>query len=320
MRRPARVRLALVPLALAACAPIAGEAPPARSSAPGGWTLAFDGDVQGFLDCVEAAGASVVSAHRGGPRPGFPENAVETFAETLRLAPALVELDVATSADGVLYLMHDDTLERTTTGEGPANGLPWTDISALRLEDANGRAAAFAPPAFADALAFLKDRTITQIDFKRTTRFEDVIAEIRRQDAEDRVVLIAYSMAQAQKLARLAPEMTISLSLDDEAALDRAVAAGVDETRVFAFTGTEAPARRLNRVLDARDVEVIFGTLGGRDSIDRRIAADGDESAYAAIAETGVDIIATDRPVEAHQALAAAGRGLTDGVCGATRG
>ena len=60
----------------------------------------------------------LVSAHRGGPVPGLPENAVETFEYALNHAPALIETDVRRTADGVLVLMHDETLDRTTTGTG----------------------------------------------------------------------------------------------------------------------------------------------------------------------------------------------------------
>lgn len=60
----------------------------------------------------------MVSAHRGGPYPGFPENAIETFENVSKQTPAVIEFDVAISKDSVLVLMHDNTLERTTTGSG----------------------------------------------------------------------------------------------------------------------------------------------------------------------------------------------------------
>src|SRR5690606_22899842 len=42
----------------------------------------------------------LVSAHRGGPRPGLPENALATFEYALNFAPALLETDVRRTADG----------------------------------------------------------------------------------------------------------------------------------------------------------------------------------------------------------------------------
>ncbi len=281
-----------------------------------GWMIAPQGDLNSFFDCLEDAGVTLVSAHRGGPYPGYPENAIETMQAVLAEAPAIMEIDVATSKDGVLYLNHDDTLDRTSTGSGPADALSWSEIKNLRLEDNDGRETSYAPTRFSDALAWAKGRTILQIDFKKTTRFEDVAAEIKRQHAEDRVILIAYSMAQAAKLHRLLPDTMISLSLDTQSELNRAVAAGIPDDRLIGFTGTEDPRPRLFSILNGRDVEVIFGTLGGRDSIDNDFARSGYEALYADIAEQGVDIIATDRPREAHAALARAGRAPEAGQCG----
>jgi len=313
-----RTLISLVLLACAGCAGGGGEAA-APAPAAEGWRLAPEDDLNSFFECLEDKGAALVSAHRGGPRPGLPENAIETFAATLAGAPALIEADVATSSDGVLFLLHDDTLDRTTTGDGLASETPWSVIRSLKLRDPDGAATPYSPPAFADALAFLKDRTILQVDFKNSTRYEDVIAEVKRQGAEDRVILIAYTMAQAERLHRLAPGMMISLSVSTQSDLNRALAAGVPAERIIGFTGVDDPKPRLFSILNNQDVEVIFGTLGGAQSIDRQIAASGDESFYATLVGMGADIIATDRPLEAQAALDAAGRGVSAGVCGVLR-
>ncbi len=306
--------------ALAACGDSVTNTESYGLPAEEGWSIAPDADLNSFFECLEGNGAALVSAHRGGPYPGYPENAVETMAALMADVPAIMEIDVATSADGALYLHHDDTLERTTTGEGPTNALSWNEISRLTLEDNDGRKTAFAPTYFADALRWAKGRTILQIDFKKTTRYEDVIAEIKNQDAEDRVILIAYSMASAAKLHKLLPQAMISLSLDTQSELNRAVAAGIPDDHLIGFTGTEDPRPRLFSILNGRDVEVIFGTLGGRDSIDEDIARSGYEALYADIASQGADIIATDRPREAYAALKAAGRAPEAGECGISQG
>jgi glycerophosphoryl diester phosphodiesterase len=308
-------------LALAACAGPQDQAGAnARQGAAAGWRIDPAGDLNSFFDCLEDSQIALIAAHRGGPQAGYPENAIETFDKALSAVPALLEIDVAASSDGVLYLMHDDTLARTTTGDGGANARAWAEIRTLRLKDARGGITDFHPPSFADALAWAKGRTILEIDFKTTTRYEDVIAEIDRQQAEYRVVLIAYTLAQAQRLHRLAPDVMISLSLATQSDLNRAVAAGVPADRLLGFTGIEEPKPRLFSILNNQDIEVVFGTLGGRDAIDDRIEASGDEAYYAGLATIGVDIIATDRPIAAQAALDAAGRGAKSGVCGIAKG
>ena len=299
---------------LAACADS-----PSQSSIDvpdGGWRIAPEGDLNTFFECIEAEGISLISAHRGGPYPGLPENAIETMAKVLKEAPAIMEIDIVTSSDGVLYLMHDDTLDRTTTGAGEVDDLTWAQIKDLSLEDENGENTGFQPPRFDEVLAWSKGRTLLQLDIKRSTRFEDVAAEVRRQNAEESVILIAYSTGAAAKLHRLMPDAMISLSMESQSDLNRAVASGIPKDRLLAFTGTRNPQPRLFSLFDDDDIEVIFGTLGGAQSIDNQIARSGDEALYAEYSEAGVDIIATDRPLEAHNALLVHNVGLRDGLCG----
>ncbi len=307
-------------IALAGCdaGKIAGP-PGAAEKVSAGWSIAPFGDLNDFFECLEAEGVTLVDAHRGGPRPGFPENALETLEQTLTDLPAILEIDVATSADGVLYLMHDDTLDRTTTGEGATDASSWAEIGSLSLVDNDGARTNFRPTRFADALAWSKDRTILAVDFKRTTRYEDVIDEITRQQAEDRVILIAYTLAQAEKLHGLAPETMISFSVSTQSDLNRAIAVGVPSDRLIGFAGVEDPNARLFSILNSQDVEVIFGTLGGSQSIDNEIAASGDNDYYAKLAGMGVDLIATDRPLAAQMALDQAGKGAVAGVCNIDR-
>jgi len=317
------MRLATIVIAAALAGCEAG-APPAGSAAGestirSGWSIAPDGDLNSLFDCLGRDGKTLVAAHRGGPAPGFPENAIETFENMMGRAPAFLEIDVATSADGILYLMHDDTLDRTTSGADAIESVAWKEVSAMQLEDSTGRATPYHPPSFAEALAWAEGRTILEIDFKKTTRYEDVIAEITRQQAEDRVILIAYTTAQARRLHRLAPRVMISLSVSTQSDLNNAVAAGVPADRLLGFTGIEDPKPRLFSMLGAQDIEVVFGTLGGRDSIDKEIEATGNDSLYADLSVMGVDIIATDRPAAAQAALEDAGRAAIDGQCGIAR-
>lgn len=318
-------------VAVAACSepPVTGSAPlvtvsaadtpdrrPANPDPADTWRVQRDMDVETLLDCLEAADASIVSAHRGGPATGAPENSIVAFANTLRATPALIEFDVATSADGVMFLMHDDELDRTTTGAGLAAEKSWPDIAALRLVDPEGRTTDETPPTFDEALTFVTDRTFAQIDFKRSTRFEDVIDAVRRHGVEHRVVLIAYTTAQARRLHQLAPDMKISASIETPERFDETLRAGIPAESLVAFTGVRTVDGAMNAALDDADVEVIFGTLGGGRSIDTEIAATRDDGRYAEISRQGVDVIATDRPIPAGRSLASAGRGPRAGACG----
>jgi len=305
----------LATLALLLAAPGASQTP-----ADSGYKFDPGGDLSAMLDCFEASGKTLISAHRGGPSAGLPENGLETMDAILAGVPAIMEIDVAQSTDGVLYLMHDRTIDRTTTGAGRTADLAWNEIKDLNLVDTAGWVTPYKVPTFEAALDWAKGKTVLQVDFKRTASFEDTVALINAKGMADHVILIAYSQGQAVKLHNLAPDMLISYSISKPGDLDAIVKAGVPAEKIIAFTGTRTARPDLYALLDGKDVEVIFGTLGRPDrSIDGVIERFGTPERYAELSQGGVDVLATDRGREAAVALAEAGHLPEAGQCGVSK-
>lgn len=273
---------------------LAGCEGPLNPSASAGGAIMPDG-LPGFFDCLRENGATAVAAHRGGPAPGYAENAIETFTHTLSQAPVFMEIDIARTRDGALVLMHDDDLDRTTTGEGPVRNQALAAVQALQLEDDDGQVLDAHPPTLRDTLAWAAGRTVLQLDVKRGVSYEDVLAEVRDGDALGRVIFITYSAEAAVRVHRLAPEMMLSVPVSAIEDLDELEERGIDLTRVLAWTGTEEPNAALNVALAQRGVETAFGTLGDWDG---RFARDGADQ-YAAFADMGLTLISTDRPIAA---------------------
>ncbi len=93
-------------------------------------------------------------AHRGAGALA-PENTLAALRQGHALGYRAAEVDVKLSADGVAFLLHDDTLERTTTGRGRANALDWRALSQLDAGAWHGAAFAGEPlPAYAAVLAW----------------------------------------------------------------------------------------------------------------------------------------------------------------------
>jgi len=91
-------------------------------------------------------------AHRGAGKLA-PENTLAAFRLGASHGYKAFECDVKLSADGVPFLLHDDTLDRTTSAKGPAGSRPWAELS--RLDAGSWHSAAYAgePPASLEALA-----------------------------------------------------------------------------------------------------------------------------------------------------------------------
>ncbi|HEU5316274.1 MAG TPA: glycerophosphodiester phosphodiesterase family protein, partial [Chloroflexota bacterium] len=71
-----------------------------------------------------------VIGHRGAAGHA-PENTFAAFDRGLELGVYGVETDLRATADGVIVLMHDATVDRTTDGTGAVADLTWADVRAL---------------------------------------------------------------------------------------------------------------------------------------------------------------------------------------------
>src|SRR5207253_7001378 len=69
-------------------------------------------------------------AHRGAGKLA-PENTLAAMRAGYARGYRMVEFDVKLSGDGVAFLLHDDTLDRTTSGRGRADALSWSELSKL---------------------------------------------------------------------------------------------------------------------------------------------------------------------------------------------
>ncbi len=255
-------------------------------------------DLPGFFDCIRETDAVLVSAHRAGPSRGLPENALETINALLELGPAMVEVDVRTTRDGVLVLMHDETLNRTTTGNGSVASKTYADLASLRLLDPDGARTPYPIPTLREAILAVKGRGILSIDTKGTD-FGLLLDVVDKTDAMAWVSFITYSVNAAAHLRRMAPDAMISVTIKSEQGLRSAQDRLGDLSRITAWTGTGDPNPRLYRALDQAGVEVSLGTFGSAD----RQRGNARQNAYRDLHDRGVDIIATNEPRAAMASL-----------------
>jgi glycerophosphoryl diester phosphodiesterase len=74
-------------------------------------------------------------AHRG-HSIAYPENTLEAYRKAIELGVEMIECDVNITRDGMLVMMHDPSLDRTTTGSGLVSASTWEEIQQL---DAGGK-------------------------------------------------------------------------------------------------------------------------------------------------------------------------------------
>ena len=161
-------------------------------------------------------------AHRGAGRCA-PENTLAAFRVGASHGFRAFECDVKLSADGVPFLLHDATLQRTTSGRGTAGDGLWSELSRLDAGGWHSRAYAGEPPASLDAVATFCRRNghALNIEIKPTPGTEEVTgrsvalaAAKLWSDAVTLPLLSSFEPAALKAAHDAVPELPRALLLD----------------------------------------------------------------------------------------------------------
>ena len=286
----------IIPLLLLSCRSNTQEVPSTNTptqTTPKAAQLAFD-DIAALQKALQWTPdvQPIISAHRGGPVPGYPENCIPTFEHTLSITPAMLEMDVNRTRDGQLILMHDNSLDRTTTGSGYVDSKDWDQIEGLKLIDNEGNKTDYSVPTLEEVLAWGRGKCIMSLDIKRGVPLKEVVDAVEAADAVQSVVIIVYNTLDAETIHRLNPDLMMSASIRNFEELDRFQETGVPLKNVIAFTGTRTKSADFYEKMHSLGVRCILGTLG---NLDKSAASKGDQL-YEEWRALGADIFATDRP------------------------
>lgn len=164
----------------------------------------------------------LVFAHRGGCALG-PENTLAAFDLGMQSGADGLELDVHLSADGVLMVHHDPTLDRTTDAGGPIAARTAADLARLdagyRFSSGEGfpfRGQGIGVPTLREVLQRYSDvRIIIEMKTDEAAMGEALAAEVRRAAAVERVCAAGYGARSAAAARAALPEMACSASKDE---------------------------------------------------------------------------------------------------------
>ncbi len=128
-----------------------------------------------------------VIAHRGDWR-NAPENSLQSIEKAIAMKVDMVELDIQPTKDGNFICMHDETLDRTSTGKGPIKNYTTEELKKFVLRSGNGIKTRQSIPTLEEALMTCKDRILVNID-KGGTYIKEILPVIRKCGMEKQVVI-----------------------------------------------------------------------------------------------------------------------------------
>lgn len=129
----------------------------------------------------------LVIAHRADWR-NFPENSLEAISSSIEMGVDMVELDIAKTKDNQLILMHDRTLDRTTTGEGFVTDYTLDAIKSLFLKNGAGVPTKYKIPTLEEALLACKGKVLVNLD-KSYELFHEVFELAKKTGTTNQIVV-----------------------------------------------------------------------------------------------------------------------------------
>lgn len=129
----------------------------------------------------------LVVAHRADWRFA-PENSLAAIENSIRLGADVVELDVQKTKDGQLILMHDKTLDRTTTGKGKIAEWTLDSIRTLRLKNGAALKTKHRVPTLEEALLTAKGRVMVNLD-KAYPIFDEIFPILEKTGTVGQIIM-----------------------------------------------------------------------------------------------------------------------------------
>jgi glycerophosphoryl diester phosphodiesterase len=182
-----------------------------------------------------ATGVTQLIAHRGASAER-PECTVSAIRRAIEVGATAVEVDVRTSRDGQLFILHDTTLDRTTNGKGPAADLTLADLQKLDAGswfDVKYKGERI--PSLIESAQACRGKIDLLLDLKEQGDEYDrhVVSVIRKLGDPKRTIVGVRSVAQAKRFRKLLPESKQLALIPSVETIEEFAAAGADVIRIW---------------------------------------------------------------------------------------
>lgn len=254
----------------------------------------------------EEGKVSVIS-HRGDWR-NTPENSIRAIQNCIDLGVNMVEIDIKKTKDNELILLHDKTLDRTTTGKGLPQDYTLAEIKQMRLRNGAGVATSHQIPTLEEAMIVAKGKIWVNID-KGYDYFDLVEKVLEKTGATQQVLIKAglpYQKVVAENKAVL--DKLFFMPIIDMANPDAMTM--VEEyiknmqPKAFEVCFTQID-QALQNVLDRIQksgskvwINTLWPSLCAGLNDDRAVEENQQDSIWGKVIEMGASFIQTDRPKE----------------------
>ncbi|WP_149525180.1 MULTISPECIES: glycerophosphodiester phosphodiesterase family protein [Sphingobacterium] len=248
-----------------------------------------------------APGKKVISGHRGTIENHMPENAIPSMEEVLKHTLAIFEVDPRLTKDSIPVMVHDATLDRTTTGSGKVIDYTWADLKKLKLKDKQGQATKYKINTLDEMIAWAKGKTILNLD-KKDLPMEMTAEIIKKHDAYAWVWVTVHNVEQAKFYLEKNPKQYLSMHIKTQQDLEKFVQSGLPFNRMIVYIGPEIKAANQGMYKFFHEKGVMC-MISSAPTYDKLPTKEERAAKFRAVFADGASILESDLPIEVSQAL-----------------
>jgi len=182
-----------------------------------------------------------VCGHRGGFYDAFAENSLPLFKHTenhSKITPVILELDIRKSANGTLYLLHDETVDRTTTGTGKIAELTDEYLHTLFLKDAKGQVTDQHLLTFDDMLRYARQADIIMMLDIKTDVWTEAVNKVSEASLLDKCIVLTFNPINTKKVYDASHDTRISCLVKDDKDWEAITALSIPSENLVAYVTT----------------------------------------------------------------------------------
>lgn len=248
----------------------------------------------------------LVAAHRGDWR-NAPENSIAAIRYAIAMGVDIVEIDVQRTADGQLVIMHDDKIDRTTTGKGYVRNFTLDSLKTLYLRNGLGVPTHHRIPTLEEAMLAVKGKVMVNLD-KCYDYMHEAYGILEKTGTVHQAIFKGYFLSAAKVKADNADILNkihymSMIQLDDTAALNM-IHDFENQVKPAAFelifkSDTSAILSRLYEIKQ-KGARVwgnaLWSSLNGGHYDDMAVDEGNIKDSWQWLLDRGFTVIQTDRP------------------------
>ncbi|NDV90065.1 hypothetical protein GTH32_02510 [Alteromonas sp. 345S023] len=253
------------------------------------------------FSCLKEQRKGLYSAHRGGGLDlKLPENSLNAFTQIDSNSIYMAETDIAQSKEGVLFLHHDDTLDRTTTAKGVVADVSWSEIKRSYLKLDNGEVTSYSPVTLDELLSSLPSNIIMQLDIKKGVDLHRVIEKVITHNVEKQVVFLLFNNRDIEKLLTRLPNATITTVIDSRARLAELQRLGAKPQQLHAISYASDTPPAMWKTLKQKGITIVASVFPFEEA-EMKNSGQLSKVPYEALFNAGATIIVTNYPKQAKK-------------------